>query len=88
VTDYRLGAPRMKLLHNEAIGGGRLVAGVGNTAWVPDPTYPCHALDAAGQPLCGYRGTFETLDQTWRTSPSIPKCRECAGPASAPSGTE
>jgi hypothetical protein len=77
MSDYHLGAERMKELQSSSMRPGR--QGPKSAGLVPDPAYGCHALDDTWRPLCGYGGQLTVLaeEQTWRTTSMVPKCRKC-----------
>jgi hypothetical protein len=79
VTNYGLGATRMKLLRRSGLRPDR-VMGVADR--VLDERYPCHAVDDAGRALCGYDGPLTVIDPptTWRDSSFVlNKCSRCTG---------
>jgi hypothetical protein len=82
MTDYRLGAPRTIRPPSNGIGRARANNFAGQR--VPDINYPCHAVDEAGDTLCGFAGSFTTYDEpTWDADSEISRCDDCAGLAAA-----
>lgn len=82
MTDLRLGAPRTIRAPSNGLGRARVTDFAGQR--VPDENFPCHAVDADGDTLCGFAGSFTTYDEPlWDTEAELSRCPECEGLAAA-----
>ena len=76
MVTYRIGAPRTVRPASSGIGRSRQSHSGGQR--VAHPDYPCHAIDQDGDALCGFAGTFTTLDEpSWDEAVMISRCDDC-----------